>query len=495
MRQTWSTEARAGSFAPAAPAQPVTGNATITADPSTGLLDGQSVAVTGSGLVPKTLYGLVECQSGATDITGCAIFSVITVATTDATGSFSTSAPVARTITPEESETPIDCATAGACVLAAAPETGDIAASTPITFADVAIIPPTLSADPSTGLLDGQKIAVSGTNFTPGAGIFLVECPAAEVVGDNYLQCLEGLINSVPVDASGDLTATFKVTRVLAGENGPVDCATSACELVAFNAGNADQTATTPLSFADVAIVPPVMTATPATGLDDGQDITVTGKGFRAGDDYLLSECVAGSTDGSQCVAEEGLGNVEQVEAKGHAGHFSVSFQVARILTLIDGTVDCAQAPGCVLGAIDENDPSGSVASAVALSFDPSVKPLPPLNLSLHIDPTGQIVAGAHGRSGPEISGSITCDRPTATPVSFQMQVTEPSGGLAGGPGVEGVASCQRSGGKFSITIPTPKKDPAVPGIAGVLMAVSAVSGSATGSITISASVTLKASS
>jgi hypothetical protein len=75
------------------------------------------------------------------------------------------------------------------------------------------------------------------------------------------------------------------------------------------------------------------------------------------------------------------------------------------------------------------------------------------------------------------------------------MQVTEPSGGLAGGPGVEGVASCQRSGGKFSITIPTPKKDPAVPGIAGVLMAVSAVSGSATGSITISASVTLKASS
>jgi neocarzinostatin family protein len=497
MRQAWTRETRAGAFVPAAPAQPVTGNATITADPSTGLLDGQSVAVTGSGLVAKTLYGVIECQTGSTDITGCDIASAFTVIKTDATGSFSTSAPLARTITPEESGTPIDCATAGACVLAAAPETGDIVASTPISFADVAIIPPTLSADPSTGLLDGQKIAVSGTNFTPGAGVFLVECPVAEVAGDDYESCFpEGVITSIPVDASGDLNTTYKVTRILVGENGPVDCAQpSACELAAFNAGDPDQSAVTPLSFADVAIVPPVMTATPATSLDDGQDITVTGKGFRAGDDYLLSECVAGSTDGSQCVAEDGLGNVEQVEAKGHAGRFSVTFQVARVLTLIDGTVDCAQAPGCVIGAIDENDPFGSVDSAATVSFDPSVKPLPPLNLSLHINPTGQIVAGGHGRSGPEISGSITCDRPTATPVSFQMQVTEPSGGLAGGPGVEGVASCQRSGGKFSITIPTPKKDPAVPGIAGVLMAVSAVSGSATGSITISASVTLKASS
>jgi hypothetical protein len=77
--------------------------------------------------------------------------------------------------------------------------------------------------------------------------------------------------------------------------------------------------------------------------------------------------------------------------------------------------------------------------------------------------------------------------------VQFQMQVTQP-GSLQFPVLVTGQATCQRAGAKFTVTVPTPKRDPAVPGIAGVLLAVSAVSGSASQSTTISASVTLKAS-
>ncbi len=467
------------------------GSPTVTADPSSGLLDGQVIAVTGDNFTTKTLLGIIECQTGATDITGCDIGISFSVVKSDSSGSFSTPDTVLRTITPSSSGTPIDCATPGACILAVAPQDGTIAASTPISFSDVAIIPPTVAADPSTGLLDGQKINVSGTNFGPDAPLLLAECPAGTSLS-NIFNCDISTFASATADTSGAISSTYKVTRVIAGQSGPIDCAgASACELVAFNFVDQSQVASTPISFADVAIIPPVLTASPSTGLVDGQSVTVTGSGFRAHDSYLLSECAAGSTDGSECVATSGIGYVSQVQAK-RSGKFTTTVGVARVLTLINGTVDCAQAPGCVIGAINENDPFGAVAAVAPVSFDPSVKPLPPLNLVLHIDPTGHIVAGPKGRAEPQIGGRISCARSTPLPVQIQVQVTQPSGGLQGGVIVSGQATCDRNGAKFTATVPTLKGQPAVPGIAGVLLAVSAISGSATESTTISASVTLK---
>ena len=373
-----------------------------------------------------------------------------------------------------------------------APANGKIAADTPISFADVTIIPPTVTADPSTGLLDGQSITVSATDFPADAAAALVECPTGTPIGDLELDCDASTVDLVQADGSGAFSTSYQVTRVIEGPAGPIDCAgPSACVLSALNLADPTQAASTPIAFEDITIVPPVLTVTPSTALVDGQSVAITGKGFVAQQEYVLSECAAGSTDGSSCVAEDGFGSVAQVVAKGRSGRFSVSFPVARVLTLFDGTVDCAQAPGCVIGAVDEFN--GSVAAVAPLAFNPAVKPLGPLNLTLHIDSTDQIVAGAHGRPGPQISGSIACARPKPVPVSFALQVTQPSGGLQGGVIVLGQASCQKGGSKFAVSVPTHKRDPAVPGVAGVLMAVSAVSGSATASITVSASVTLKA--
>jgi hypothetical protein len=472
----------------------VTGNATVTADPSTGLLDGQSISVTASGLKANTLYGIIECSTGATTIKECDIDSgSFTIATTGSTGSFSVTATVMRTMTPEGSGTPIDCATADACVLAVAPANGKVAAATPISFADVAIILPTLSVDPSTGLLDGQTVTVSATDFPADASVALVECPSGTAVADFEADCDASTVAIDEADGTGALSANYQVTRVIQGAVGPIDCAgPSACVLAALNLNEPDQATSTPIAFQDIPIVPPVLTVTPSTALVDGQTVTISGKGFQPQQEYALSECVAGSTDGSECVAEAGIGGTAAVVAKGKSGRFSATFQVARILTLIDGTVDCAQAPGCVIGAIDEDSLEGSVAAVAPVTFNPNVKPLGPLNLTLHVDPTGQIVPGAHGRSDAEITGTIACARSQPVPVSFQLQVTQPSGGLEGGLGVVGVGACRSGGSQFAIAVPTPKKDPAVPGVAGVLMAVSAVSGSATASITVSASVTLK---
>jgi hypothetical protein len=467
-----------------------TGTPTVTVSPSTGLLDGQAMAVTGNSFTAKTLYLIVECQTGATALSGCGQDTgILTLVKSDASGAFSTSMTAVRTITPSTGP-PIDCAVAGACVLAVVAKKQGIVASTPISFSDVVIVPPTVTANPSTGLLDGQTITVSGTNFKPDAELGVAECVTGTVT-PSPLTCFLGTL--VAADGNGSFSTPDTVIRIISVAQGTTDCAQpTACVLMAFDFADPSQVASTPISFQDIVIVPPVLAASPSTGLVDGQSITVSGKGFKPHHHYALSECVAGSTDGSECVATNGLGNVTTVTAKG-SGRFTTTIQVARVLTLISGTVDCAQAPGCVIGAIDEDSPFVSVAAVTGVSFNPKVKPLPPLNLQLHIDPIGQIVAGSHGGSDPRISGSISCDRSTPLPVQFQMQVTQP-GSLQFPVLVTGQATCQRAGAKFTVTVPTPKRDPAVPGIAGVLLAVSAVSGSASQSTTISASVTLKAS-
>jgi hypothetical protein len=432
--------------------------------------------------------GIVECQAAATDQSTCDMDTVDPVET-DGSGSLSLTEPVFRVIT--VGATSIDCALES-CVLGAADESDTtIVGDTPISFADVTIVPPTVSAVPSTGLRDEQKIKVSGTDFSPDAPVLIAECQTPP----NEANCDFTTLALAPVDASGDFSVSYRVTRVIEPDESPIDCAQAgACEISATNEIETSQTAGTPVVFADVPIKVPVLTATPSANLDDGQTITITGKHFRPRDHFALSECVAGATDASECVILAGFGGVASARANG-SGHLRATFNVARILTLIDGTVDCAQAPGCVIGAVDEDNPFGPLAASVPVTFDPHVKPLPPLNLEIDVDPTAQIATGSHRSDTAEITGKISCDRKTAVPVEFQMQVTEPVGDSQAGGFVEGQASCARAGAKFSIPVASVKHlaGPFVPGNAGVILEVAANSGSSSENTTISASVTLKA--
>jgi hypothetical protein len=489
---------------------PVTGNAaTLSADPSTGLTDGQQITVSGTGFDAKSDYDIVECPTGDDNPLDCDPGTVGFVKS-DSTGSFSAPYTAVRVIEEFVSGTTLDCATAGACDLAALDSNLSAVAETPIGFADVAIIPATVSAVPSTGLLDGQKITVSGTNFTPNAPVGLSECPGP--AGDDSCDSIgiavgasdagrrgggggEPGYGETMADASGSFSTSFTVARIVDGIEGPVDCAQPpGCVLEATNESGTIQ-ATTALTFADVAIVPPVMTATPSTGLEDGQTITVTGQGFSSRDELGLSECAAGTTDGSECVAEAGLGNAAEVQANRH-GRFTVSFNVARVITLIDGTIDCSQAPGCVIGAIDLESETGAVTSMVPISFDPKGKVLPPLNLQVHVDPTAVIGAGT-GSKGNSIAveGTISCARTAPTPVDFELQVTEPVGAHQAGGAVVGVASCRSGGTKFTVPISSGRraKTVFVPGSAGVLLTAFADSGSSAEQTTTNASITVKA--
>lgn len=114
----------------------------------------------------------------------------------------------------------------------------------------------------------------------------------------------------------------------------------------------------------------------PATGLIDGQEVTVTGTGFPAGASVGAVMCTreAGRGHGSRGV--EACNIIHYAQATADATGVAVATFAVRRLVVLDGQeVDCASEAGrCLvaMGMISDYDTSG----AAAVDFDPAV-PLP----------------------------------------------------------------------------------------------------------------------
>ncbi|MEO6470100.1 MAG: neocarzinostatin apoprotein domain-containing protein, partial [Acidimicrobiia bacterium] len=147
----------------------------------------------------------------------------------------------------------------------------------------------TLAVTPDTNLVRGQSVAVTGTGF--GAErIYVLECIAGEVLSYNCNS--SGMLGVVP-DAGGAISTTAAMHRIISGSTGPVDCATApgTCELVAANR-NAAVLARHALGFDPNAAPPtPAIAVTPATGLINGQAITIGGTGFFPNGFVYVREC------------------------------------------------------------------------------------------------------------------------------------------------------------------------------------------------------------
>jgi hypothetical protein len=99
-------------YATAAPAA-----ATITVTPSTGLSDGQTVAVAGTGFTANDKIGVMECGPGDWPNVSC-YFPNRAVVESDGSGAFGTSAVVVSSFT---GNSPVDGSPAGAVDCAVAP--------------------------------------------------------------------------------------------------------------------------------------------------------------------------------------------------------------------------------------------------------------------------------------------------------------------------------------------------------------------------------------
>jgi LPXTG-motif cell wall-anchored protein len=248
------------------PSVPIPPPPTLDVTPSTGLADRQFVSVSASGFDPGESVFSGECAAGSVDSSTCGPFRIVTA---DANGSIAYSFRVHRTV----GFPSIDCQDApGTCIVfAASVEDVFKANNVPLEFDPNAppVPPPTLTIDPSTGLHDGDVVAVEGDEFTPGEQVALLECrngPADDTGGN----CdIAGTLKYATVDQSGAVHTTFTVRRHLKTRNfGDVDCVTDPNGCMLGFGGTSDlefERGNVPLPFApDPA---PPSTGPPATGL------------------------------------------------------------------------------------------------------------------------------------------------------------------------------------------------------------------------------------
>jgi hypothetical protein len=355
--------------------------ATVTVSPSEDLVDGEEVTVSGTAMLPGRPVLVNQCPSvlprdDAGPI-GCSPYGYELIdedlvggedlPVVDDDGTFSTPLRVARIIVGGQGDE-FDCAGNGTCTVVAA-QGERRPPVVPLAF-DAAVPPPpppTLAVAPAAGLADGQTATVTGTGFTPGTEVYVAQCQAE---GARFARCSR-LAGVGLVDPSGALQGSVRVRREIGYDEDEVDCATVAggCTLETGFGYDGTRHSAVPISF-DPAAPPapgPTLQVSPATGLADGEEVSVTASGFSPGATVAVLGCTSLSADDLDLEHCDLSGPVI-VEAD-VAGAVSTTYAVrSTIATAADGVTDCAAAGGsCSLAVISLFDDAERVG--VALGF------------------------------------------------------------------------------------------------------------------------------
>jgi hypothetical protein len=245
---------------------------------TTGLTAGQALTVSGSGFTANATLAILECTLGAADASGCDTTNYVLV-TASATGTFPATtfhvfAGPTGTGTCDMGTTDTSCTLAvgninlqtekasvtisfgaGGTTTTTTITSGTTTtttttppATTTTTTVPTSSGPRKLTVRPSTGLKNRQVVKVSGSGFTPGDHVFIVECLKT---GHSSAQCALSTLKAVTISSGGKLpTTSFKV---ITGKIGTGTCGTKAtnkgaCSVSVANAAKGDS-ARVPISF------------------------------------------------------------------------------------------------------------------------------------------------------------------------------------------------------------------------------------------------------
>lgn len=150
----------------------------ITVTPSTGLADWTYVRITGSGFQPGALMEWYQCRGGAVDENDCDGFNADYI-DADGAGEVDLVVPVdARIYLPDGTE--VDCRTEPAgCVIGVGYmlDAGEWPTAALDFDPDLPLRPGVAAtADPTTGLVDGQTVTVRATNVLPRFETWVFQC-------------------------------------------------------------------------------------------------------------------------------------------------------------------------------------------------------------------------------------------------------------------------------------------------------------------------------
>lgn len=358
---------------------------TLTATPSTDLVNHQLVTVAGAGFTPNASIGWAVCKNGSTGQDDCDLNN-LGFAMSNSSGAFTASFTVHRILYTANGQ--VDCATAPETCTIGAAKSSDPSekAGAPLTFDPSVPLPPppTLLAGPTTNLIEGQSVAVFGGGFLPNSQVFLVQC----VVPASAQNCLT--LSSLTAAADGGFITTVQVHRTLFQPPfGSTDCAASVgtCQLTAVSIADYDYHANVPLGFDPAGPSPTTqVTVTPDTGLLNFQSVALAGSGFASASGVQIVECKTGAGSLEDCVETPGA-----FAPTSATGTFSTQFSVRRVLHLAAGDFDCAGAAGACSIVSSSFGPTPAVV-ATPISFDGSVPPPPPPAIS--VAPATDLVQG-----------------------------------------------------------------------------------------------------
>jgi hypothetical protein len=318
----------------------------FTVTPSTGIIDGADVQVTVSGSPIDDLH-TNQCRMpvGANRATSQCTDTMYGF-NLDGWGSGQLTMPIKATVSSTD-----DCRT-GPCAVVLGDNGGTFVGDpTPITVAPA----PVVTFQPTSSLLDGQAIAVTGQHLRPG-DYDVYHCKGVQCDND-------GTPPIVTVGTDGVLDTTVPaVQRFTSSSDGQYQyCRADACEIVlnSFAQGEVARSA--------YGLSAGTLMVTPSTGLADGQTVQVAGSGLMPSYDgptlwvfptggWALTECDAAVLD------DLSLGNVFRncsvppptrgVTIDGSTLDASIHVK-ATITKLLGGTTDCRTAAGtCVVGLV-----------------------------------------------------------------------------------------------------------------------------------------------
>jgi hypothetical protein len=347
-------------------------NPTVAVVPNTRLVDLQTVLVVGSHFSANAFVASVECASNAVDESNCDL-STLVYGNANNRGVVMQNRYVRRII--NVSGFSIDCAVRKSCILGV----GNIAnltesAGAPISFNPrVPPVPNTLTANPATKLRDHQLIKVTGTGFSPGGFVQVIECE-----NNASFVCAYETARYATVADNGTISLpNYVLERDFVSFDGnqevSVDCAATpkTCVLEAqgdFGGGTVNA------SLAFDRRVPPVIPAisvAPSTNLGDLQLVNITGFGFLPGVQITVAECTSATF-----ACDPGSISV----TPGREGQFKLTMAMRRRIAGQGArgvvSTDCASHLGtCFITAFTQG---ATPTPTVALQFNknkPSVKP------------------------------------------------------------------------------------------------------------------------
>jgi Neocarzinostatin family len=147
---------------------------------------------------------------------------------------------------------------------------------------------PKVFVSPNTGLIGGNTVTVSGEGFPPGSNVSIGECTKAK---KSPKYCSSAGVVSVATTSSGAVPPT--AFQVISGRVGSkTECGTEPANTgcyIEVSGGSKKNTAFAPITFA----LPEVIVA-PNTGLENGQEVMVSGKNFQPNSKLFIVQCTPG---------------------------------------------------------------------------------------------------------------------------------------------------------------------------------------------------------